>query len=188
MDARGWMKVAAAWCLCALCLTVGAEDIPRSAPVSALDRGFSRLYNLDFAGAERDFARCQKLHPEDPLGPVSEAAGFLFSEFNRLGVLEAQFYENDAAFSGRPKLTPDPGVRLVFQNAVERAEHLARSRLARDPKDRDALLAMTLSSGLQADYIALIENEIWLRCASPNRHPGGRSSCLPSAMTVMTPS
>ena len=40
----------------------------------------------------------QKQHPEDPVGPVSEAAGLLFSEFNRLGVLEAQFYENDAAF------------------------------------------------------------------------------------------
>jgi hypothetical protein len=157
LDARGWKKVAAAWCLCALCLSVGAEDIPRSAPVSALDRGFTGLYNLDFAGAERDFVGWQKLHPQNPLGPVSEAAGFLFSEFNRLGVLEAQFYENDAAFSNRPKLTPDPGVRLVFLNAIERAENLARTRLAKDPQDRDALFAMTLSSGLQADYTALIE-------------------------------
>lgn len=157
LDARWWKKVAAAVCGCALGLSVWAEDIPRSAPVSALDRGFNGLYNLDFAGAEKDFVSWQKLHPEDPVGPVSEAAGFLFSEFNRLGVLEAQFYENDAAFLGRPKLTPDPGVCLVFQNAIERAEILARSRLARDPKDRDALFAMTLSSGLQADYTALIE-------------------------------
>ena len=48
-----------------------------------------------FCGAQKDFATWQQLHPEDPMGPVSEAAGFLFSEFNRLGVLEAQFYEND---------------------------------------------------------------------------------------------
>jgi len=33
---------------------------------------------------------------------------FLFSEFNRLGVLESEFYENDDAFADRPKLTPDP--------------------------------------------------------------------------------
>jgi hypothetical protein len=157
VDARGWMKVAVACCLCALCLGAGAEDIPRTASSSALDRGFTGLYNLDFAGAEKDFVSWQKLHPDDPVGPVSEAAGFLFSEFNRLGVLEAQFYENDAAFAARPKLTPDPGVHLVFQNAIERAESLSRSRLAKDPKDHDALFAMTLSSGLQADYTALIE-------------------------------
>ncbi len=91
------------------------------------------------------------------MGPVSEAAGFLFSEFNRLGVLEAQFYENDEAFADRPKLKPDPALRQNFQAAIKRAQDLARARLAKDPKDRDALFAMTLSSGLQADYAALIE-------------------------------
>jgi hypothetical protein len=34
---------------------------------------------------------------------------------------------------------------------------LARTKLARDPRDRDALLAMTLASGLRSDYAALIE-------------------------------
>jgi hypothetical protein len=156
-DARSWGKVTVMCVFCALCLMARAEDIPRAASVSALDQGFSGLYNLDFAGAEKDFVSWQELHPDDPVGPVSEAAGFLFSEFNRLGVLEAQFYENDSAFSGRPKLTPDPGVRQVFQDAIGRAENLSRARLAKDPKDRDALFAMTLSSGLQADYAALIE-------------------------------
>jgi len=91
------------------------------------------------------------------MGPVSEAAGLLFSEFNRLGVLESQFYESDDAFAGRPKLTPDPALRAHFKDAIGRAERLAHARLAKDPKDRDALFALTLSSGLQADYAALIE-------------------------------
>lgn len=91
------------------------------------------------------------------MGPVSEAAGFLFSEFHRLGVLEAQFYENDQAFDKRPKLTPDPALRDHFRDAITRTDRLARAKLARDSKDRDALFAMTLSSGLQADYAALIE-------------------------------
>ena len=156
-NARSWCKATVMCVFCALCLMARAEDIPRAASVSALDRGFSGLYNLDFAGAQKDFVSWQNLHPDDPVGPVSEAAGFLFSEFNRLGVLEAQFYENDSAFTGRPKLSPDPGVRQVFQNAIGRAESLSHTRLAKDPKDRDALFAMTLSSGLQADYAALIE-------------------------------
>jgi hypothetical protein len=134
-----------------------ADDIPRSRPVSLLDQGFSGLYNLDFAGAQNDFSRWQQQHPDNPLGPVSEAAGFLFSEFNRLGVLEAQFYEKNSTFASRSRLMPDPQVRTQFQDAIGRSETLAHARLAKDTNDRDALFALTLSSGLQADYAALIE-------------------------------
>src|ERR1700722_1996533 len=85
--------------LLACVVTAAAEDLPKpAAAVTPLDRGFSGLYNLDFAGAQTDFALWQAQHPDDPVGPVSEAAGLLFSEFNRLGVLEAQFFENDEAF------------------------------------------------------------------------------------------
>ncbi len=149
--------VAVLWICCALCAVAEGEDSLRVPVLSPLDRGFSGLYNLDFAGAQKDFATWQTQHPDDPVGPVSEAAGFLFSEFNRLGVLEAQFYENDDAFADRPKLTPDPALRQHFQAAISRAETLAHARLAKDPKDRDALFALTLSSGLQADYAALID-------------------------------
>ena len=156
-DARAWSIVTVLWACCVVCLVAGAVDVPRAAVVSPLDRGFSGLYNLDFTGAQQDFAAWQQLHPDDPMGPVSEAAGLLFSEFNRLGVLEAQFYENDAAFSGRPKQTPDPALRQHFMAAIGRAESLSRARLAKDPKDPDALFAQTLAWGLQADYAALIE-------------------------------
>jgi hypothetical protein len=137
--------------------STNAVDTPVPGSVTALDQGFSGLYNLDFNGAQKDFAGWQAQHPDDPVGPVSEAAGLLFSEFNRLGVLEAQFYENNDAFFARPRLTPDPAVRDQFHAAISRAETLARARLARDPNDRDALFSLTLSSGLQADYAALIE-------------------------------
>lgn len=152
------MTLVAVFCVwLVLCPFAIAEGNPPTTVVSALDRGFSGLYNLDFAGAQQDFAAWQAQHPDDPVGPVSEAAGCLFSEFNRLGVLEAQFYENDKAFDNRPKLTPDPAVRERFQAAIARAENLAHARLAKDAQDRDALFAVTLSSGLQADYAALIE-------------------------------
>ena len=156
-DVRAWRIVTALGIVCALSLTATAADLPRIALVTPLEHGFSGLYNLDFAGAQRDFASWQQLHPDDPVGPVSEAAGFLFSEFNRLGVLEAQFFEDDDAFVDRPKQSQDPEVRKKFQAAIERAESLAHARLAKDPKDRDALFALTMSSGLQADYASLIE-------------------------------
>ncbi|MGA8764611.1 MAG: hypothetical protein WB562_17210 [Candidatus Sulfotelmatobacter sp.] len=123
---------------------------------TALDQGFTGLYNLDFTGAQKDFSAWETEHPDDPVGPVSEAAGYLFSEFSRLGILESQFYENDNAFAARSKVSPDPAVRDHFQSALGRSETLARARLAKDSKDRDGLFALTLSAGLQADYAALI--------------------------------
>jgi hypothetical protein len=157
VDARAgvWVTIfAACWVLSP---GLFAKDIPTATIGSPLDRGFAGLYNLDFSGAQQDFQVWQKMHPEDPMGPASEAAGFLFSEFHRLGVLEAQFYENDDAFDKRPKLNPDPTLRDHFRDAITRTENLAHAKLSNDPKDRDALFAMTLSSGLQADYAALIE-------------------------------
>lgn len=148
---------------CCVCILYGyasaADDIPRAGETSLLDQGYYGLYNLDFTGAQKDFVRWQQAHPDNPVGPVSEAAGFLFSEFNRLGVLEAQFYENDASFEQRSKVKPDPAVRTEFQHAIARSENLAQARLAKDANDRDALFALTLSSGLQADYAALIEKQ-----------------------------
>jgi hypothetical protein len=148
------------WCCCLAILfsfTCVAEDGANTSAPSALDRGFTGLYNLDFSGAQEEFSLWEKQHPEDPVGPVSEAAGLLFSEFNRLGVLEAQFYENDSAFENRGKLKPDPALRAHFDSAIARAQTLARASLATDSKNRDAWFALTLCSGLQADYSALIE-------------------------------
>src|SRR5579864_1076909 len=156
-DACNWFKVSLL-CVCAvLSCQARAEDAAATVSSSPLDRGYARLYNLDFSGAQKNFLDREAQYPEDAVGPVSEAAGYLFSEFDRLGVLESQFYEDNSTFVARRKLTADPAVREQFQKAIQRAENLATARLAKEPKDRDALFAMTLSSGLQADYTALIE-------------------------------
>ena len=122
-----------------------------------LDRGFQLLYGLQFDRAHDLFAAWQQTHPEDPLGPACDAAGMLFSEFHRLGVLEGQFYEDDKTFNDRKTLTPDPALRDRFRAAIEKAESIAHARLAKNGKDRDALFALTMTSGLQGDYAALID-------------------------------
>jgi hypothetical protein len=138
-------------------LALGAAQAAVVEPSAGLDRGFRRLYDLDFPGAQREFESWERLNEQNPMGPVSEAAGTLFSEFNRLGVLEAQFYANDSIFAARKKYQTNPEQRALFEERLNRAEGLARSRLSRDPQDRDALLAMTLAAGLRSDYAALIE-------------------------------
>lgn len=135
------------------------SDVPAS-PTSVsptLDHGFRLLYDLKFNEAQQEFTQWQQMNPGDPMGPVSEAAGLLFSEFDRLGILESQFFEDDKAFLSRKKLSPDAVVHARFESSLTRAEALAKANLARDAKDRDALLAMVLVNGLHADYSQLIE-------------------------------
>jgi len=132
-----------------------AADVVTARP--SLDTGFKLLYSLDFDRAHNFFTAWQREHPEDPMGHVCEAAGVLFSEFNRLGILEGQFYANDKVFEARKKLSPDPAARDRFNAALERAENLARAGFATNPKDRDSLFALTLATGLRADYAGLIE-------------------------------
>lgn len=129
----------------------------RNTPTTGLDRGFQKLYDLDFSAAQKEFAAWEKENPENPMGPVSQAAGILFAEFNRLGVLEAQFYETDSAFADRKKYEPDADQRKRFDDQLARAETLGKARLDHAPHDRDALLGLTLVAGLRADYAALIE-------------------------------
>src|SRR5437867_3994489 len=135
-------SILTALCLCFVAPRgIAASSGSGLASNSALDHGFAALYNLDFAGAQKDFAAWQKQHPDDPMGPVSEAAGSLFSEFNRLGILESQFYADVASFEARSRQKPDPAIRERFNDALGRADRLARTRLAGNPKDRDALFA-----------------------------------------------
>jgi hypothetical protein len=133
-----------------------AAAVP-AVPPPTLEQGFHLLYNLDFERAHQVFLSWERQHPDDPLGPACDAAGSLFSEFNRLGVLEGQFYSDDHAFDNRKKLDPDSAVHDRFNAAIGQAETRAHLRLTKDPKDQNALFALTLSSGLQADYAALIE-------------------------------
>jgi hypothetical protein len=146
------------WSLLIALLAIStASSASPAANLTALDHGFSLMYDLDFAQSHQVFSQWQRQHPDDPMGPAGEAAGLLFSELNRLGVLESQFYEDDKAFDARKKLDPDPTVRNRFNATLDQAETLARSRLAKDAKDRDGLFGLTLASGLRADYAALVE-------------------------------
>jgi tetratricopeptide (TPR) repeat protein len=128
------------------------------AQTPSIDDGFQLLYNLQFADAQREFEQFVQVHPDDPLGPASQAAGLLFAEFDRLGVLESHFFVHDSAFRSLKKQPVDPGVYAKFDAALRRAEDLARRRLSTTPNDRDALFTMTLVAGLRADYTALIED------------------------------
>jgi hypothetical protein len=124
-----------------------------------IERGFQSMYNLEFDQAHQDFSTWERLHPDDPLGPVSQAAGYLFAEFARLDILESQLFTNDKTFEARTKLSPDPKVRDEFNGAVDRGNQLADEALKQHPEDNNALFAKVLALGLRSDYVAMIEKK-----------------------------
>src|SRR5438270_9590053 len=63
-----------------------------------LQEGFNRLYNLSFDAAHRSFKSWEQTHPADPRAPVFDAAAYLFSEFDRLHILQSEFFVNDRNF------------------------------------------------------------------------------------------
>ncbi len=127
-----------------------------------LDQGYKDMYNLAFTDAHRCFEAWERSHPEDPMGPVSDAAAYLYAEFHRLRVLQAELFVNDRAFFHTRTEAPDPAVKREFEGALDRTRELAAPILQRSPGDETALLATVLRLGLQADYTALIEKRYWV--------------------------
>ena len=128
---------------------------PSTNPV--IDRGFRQMYDLNFGDAHKTFEQWERDHPEDPIGPVSNAAAYLFAEFDRLNILHSEFFTDNSMFHRRPKVTPDPAVRQAFDQELDKSAKLSGDILGREPEHADALFAKILTLGLRADYEALIE-------------------------------
>ncbi len=141
------------------CLLVAAVLAAPAALFGAcdVDAGYRQMYNLDFPGAHQTFLSCEGERKADPLPHVSNAAAYLFSEFDRLHILEVELFTDDSRFDARHKLKPDLAVRDAFLAELWNAEAITGPILARNPNDRDALMAQVLANGLRSDYAAMIE-------------------------------
>jgi hypothetical protein len=117
------------------------------------------MYNLDFAGAHKTFETWQELHPEDPIGPASNAAAYLFSEFDRMRILELGLFTDDR-LEKAAKIQPDVQIKAAFESQLAKASMLAEKVLSQTPDDENALFAKVLSDGLRADYTALVERRM----------------------------
>lgn len=110
------------------------------------------MYNLQFTAAHQTFQDWERSHTDDPLAAASDAAQYLFSEFDRLHILQSEFFTHDQHFFTDNKLAPDPILKVRFQQA------LAASRaLANRQSGTRAEFAAVLCDGLESDYTALIE-------------------------------
>ena len=136
---------------------IAAYGADATTPKPNLNRGFQQMYNLDFGAAHATFGAYQQAHPEDPMGPVSNAAAYLFSEFDRLHILEVNLFTDDNKFDKRDKVTPDPAVKTEFETELAKSTDIANKMLTQNPQDKNALFSQVLANGLRGDYAAMIE-------------------------------
>ena len=126
-------------------------------PPVLLQQGFNEMYNLSFDSAHKIFQTWEKTHPEDPESPVFDAAAYLFSEFDRLRILQSQFFVEDRNFTTKHVLPADPHIKQLFEAALDESKKRADAKLAKSPYDEASLFANTLRLGLHANYVSLIE-------------------------------
>ncbi len=140
--------------LCVLLFAAGAcpasshqnGDSPAFQTVPELASGFHLLYAQDFPGAREKFDNWESQHPDEPFGEVAVAASYLFEELFRQGVLSSDFFLNEKRFLHGIEGKPDAARMKSFQDALDQARRLAKSRLARNNRDPEALFALTLAA------------------------------------------
>lgn len=144
--------------LTALFVALMAPLAATASPEPLLDEAFSHLYNFDFTGAHAAVDREITAHPDDPLPYAVRASAYLFSELDRMGILESEFFTSDKRIADKKNPTqPDPATRAKFLKAVSDAQSRGEAALAKDPNDKAALFAMCITQGVATDYMALIE-------------------------------
>jgi hypothetical protein len=170
---RSHLASSIVWCLISIsALGLDARPAPLQSPQPTatigpiqlsvqpeIDAGFRLLYELKFTEARATFANWESRHPGEALGPAAQAAGYLFQELDRQGVLTSEFFLDDDRLLGGVQGAPDPQVRDAFGAAVRKAQALAHARLKSNPRDVDALFALTIATGMQANYAGLIERK-----------------------------
>jgi len=130
------------------------------AETPTIERALQNLYNFDFRGTHEILDSYIQQHPEDPLPYAFRASAILFSELDRLQVLEGEFLTDDEKLvEKKKKFEPDPVNRAQFLKAVNDATTRGEAMLRRDPKDKTALFALCITGGVTTDYMALVEKK-----------------------------
>ncbi len=139
----------------------GTPDVhsPAFTAVPELTAGFDLLYEQKFAEAREAFLSWESRNPEDPFGEVAVAASYLFEELYLQGVLTSDYFLNEKKFLHGIDGRPDPERMGHFREALAQAGQLARERQKANPKDGEALFALTLAAGMESDAESILQKK-----------------------------
>lgn len=118
------------------------------------------MYNSHFEASRRGLAAYSIANPADPLAYSLGAASYLFSELDRSGALSGGILNDSRALADSSSRNVNPAVTDALNEAASRAREHAEAALLTNPRDSNALLAMCIVSGVQRDYLALVQHKL----------------------------
>ncbi len=132
---------------------------PAFTTVPELSAGFDLLYEQKFAEARETFTNWQSRNPDDPFGQVAVAASYLFEELYVQGVLTSDFFLNEKKFLHGIDGKPDSERMSHFREALAQGRQVAQERQKTNPQDGEALYALTLAAGMEADAESILQKK-----------------------------
>ncbi len=122
-------------------------------------RATATCHNLRFPDAHSKFQKWMTDHPQDPMGPVSDAAASLFSEFERLKIIDVQLFADQSRFDSRGQAGPERRCTQVLRGSPQQGFRSRRCRSSRTLRMLELLYVKTLVSGMRSDYALMIEKK-----------------------------
>jgi hypothetical protein len=120
-----------------------------------LSQTYHAMFDLKFSEAFKAADEARTLAQDDPLPCVAQAWVAFFRELDRLHALRSEVFTTDNGFNARESYAWDDANKKIFDSALDRAEKLAQDRLAHNPNDPRALLALSLTNGLHGDDLGI---------------------------------
>ena len=119
--------------------------------------GFDALYNLDYEGARRHFTVMTREFPNHPAGYQFLAAGLWLRTLNESRRLQASLYNTEGFYKEDKNDKTEVNSAAEFKELTRKTKELCENRLARNPKDVDALYYLGASEGLKAAWGSMVE-------------------------------
>ncbi len=117
------------------------------------------MYNSKFELSRQTLSAYSTAHPADPLANSLRAASYLFSELDRGGALMRGLLKDDHNIA-KSKADFDPAIGAALNKAAAETREQAGAILAKNSRDTNALLALCIVSGVQRDYLALVQHKL----------------------------
>lgn len=121
--------------------------------------GLDHFYNLEYEESISDLEKALEGEPENPIFHNFLTNAYLFQELYRLGQLEGNLYSASNAFLKEKKPEPNGQRMQLIRERIAHVKRLCKERLQRNPRDTDALYALGLAYGIEANYTFTMEKK-----------------------------
>jgi tetratricopeptide (TPR) repeat protein len=118
---------------------------------------YQHFYVLNYPTCVAMLEKVHAAHPGDPGATTLLLEARVFEELYRQDLLDTTFYANDGFLTGKHPTPEDPAKRDLIFSLADEAVREADARLAKNPRDVDALYARGWAKSLRSSYMALVE-------------------------------